>query len=219
MGDPCPAQERTAGAIGWVSALAVAAVTAWSAIAPVDPLTWWLEISWVLLGLPVAILVARTRGITTLLVVLLALHALLLAVGAHYTYERVPLGEWARHWTGIDRNNYDRLGHLMQGFTPAILARELLRRTSPLRPGGWLAVLCIALPVAFSACFEMIEWWAALALGEDAAAYLGSQGDLWDAQWDMCCALVGAAASVALLSGLHERQVNRLASAHAPRSR
>jgi len=210
---------------GWSAASAVVVVTCWSGIAPADRLTWWLETAWIILGLPMAVWVARTRGMTGMLVLLLTLHAFILAVGAHYTYEHVPLGEWVRGSMGSTRNNFDRLGHLMQGFVPAIMARELLRRTSPLAPGVWLCILMIALPVAFSGCFEMIEWCAAVLLGSSADAYLGSQGDPWDAQWDMFCALVGATSATLTLSAWHERQLQRLAKGadashdQAPRSR
>ena len=218
-------RQRPLAIGGWIAASVVVGVTVWSAVAPADRLTWWLEMAWVIIGLPLAVWVARTRGMTGMLVVLLTLHAIILAVGAHYTYEHVPLGEWVRGWTGSARNNFDRLGHLMQGFVPAIIARELLRRTSPLVPGAWLRVLMIALAVAFSSCFEMIEWCAAVLLGSSADAYLGSQGDPWDAQWDMFCALVGATAATLTLSAWHERQLKRLAQGadafhdQAPRSR
>jgi len=218
-------RQRPLALGGWIAAGVVVGVTALSAIAPADRLTWWLEIAWVILGLPLVIWIARTRRITAMLAVLLTLHAIVLAVGAHYTYEHVPLGEWVRGWTGSARNNFDRLGHLMQGFVPAIIARELLRRTSPIAPGAWLCILMIALALAFSSCFEMIEWCAAVMLGSSADAYLGSQGDPWDAQWDMFCALLGATTATLTLSAWHERQLQRLPRAggashdHAPRSR
>lgn len=225
MSRPSQGRHRPLAIGGWVAASIVVGAILLSAVAPADGLTWWLEIAWVIVGLPVVVWVARTRGITAMLVVLLTLHAIVLAVGAHYTYEHVPLGEWVREWTGSERNNFDRLGHLMQGFVPAIIARELLRRTSPIAPGAWLCILMIALPVAFSSCFEMIEWCAAVLLGSSADAYLGSQGDTWDAQWDMFCALIGATAATLTLSAGHERQVGPLLRAHhlshdqAPRSR
>ena len=160
-----------------------------------------------IIGLPVVVWIARRHGITRLLLILLSLHAILLLVGGHYTYEQVPLGHWAQTWCGFTRNNYDRLGHFVQGFVPAIIAREALRRTASLRPGKWLSVICIAMALAFSSCFEMIEWTAAVALGSSADAFLGSQGDVWDAQWDMLCALIGASCSIAILSRCHERQL------------
>ena len=110
-------------------------------------------------------------------------------------------------WLELSRNHYDRLGHFAQGFVPAILARELLLRLTPLRPGGWLSYLCVAAALSFSAFFEMIEWWAALIWGGAADAFLATQGDVWDTQWDMFCALLGACLSLALFSALHERQL------------
>ncbi len=189
--------------------LAVIVITtlAWSAIHPLDWLTWWLEVSWVLVGLPIIIWLSRRHGITDILLLLLTIHAVILVVGGHYTYEKVPIGLWAQEWFDLARNDYDRLGHFAQGFVPALIARELLRRTSPLQPGRWLVFLCVASALAFSAFFEMIEWWSAIALGASADAFLGSQGDPWDAQWDMLCALIGAICSMATLSRFHERQL------------
>ena len=204
-------RPRLGATLGWVLATTVAVVLVWSRLYAVDRLTWWLESIWVVVGLPLAIAVARTRGVTTLLLTLLAGHAVVLLVGARYTYEFVPLGEWIQAWTGSSRNNFDRFGHFLQGFVPALLARELLRRSTPLRPDRWLGLLCVACALAFSALFEMIEWGASVALGASADAYLGSQGDRWDAQWDMFCALVGASLSIALLSGWHEAQLCVLA--------
>jgi putative membrane protein len=142
---------------------------------------------------------------------LLAIHALILIVGGHYTYEKVPLGFWVRDLLGLARNHYDRLGHFAQGFVPAILVRELLLRTSPLERGGWLFALTTATCLAFSACYELIEWAAALAMGQAAAAFLGTQGDPWDTQWDMFLALVGAVVAQLLLARVHDRALSRLA--------
>ena len=211
MSGPGAARRRSPLSAILVATVVVATVL--SRVGAADRLTWWLEASWVLAGLPIAVWVATRRGITPLLQVLLAVHALVLLAGAHWTYERVPLGDWARDALGLARNHYDRLGHVMQGFVPAILARELLRRTSPLGPGGWTPVLCVACALAFSAIFEMLEWGASVSLGHAADAFLGSQGDPWDAQWDMLCCLVGAIASMLAfsgVSGIHERQLERL---------
>ncbi|MFJ4468199.1 DUF2238 domain-containing protein [Streptomyces sp. NPDC089424] len=180
------------------------AVSAWE---PHDRATWFLETVWVIVGLPVLFLTWRRFPMTGLLCCLLAAHALVLIVGGHYTYAQVPLGDWVRDTFGLDRNPYDRFGHLMQGFVPAVLVRELLVRTSPLRGSRWLAPLVVCACVAFSAVFEMLEWAAAVIGGEAADAFLATQGDVWDTQWDMFCALVGAIASLLLLSRFHDRQL------------
>ncbi|MGY1495481.1 DUF2238 domain-containing protein [Streptomyces sp. QTS52] len=180
------------------------AVSVWQ---PHDLMTWFLETVWILIGLPVLVLTWRRFPLTNLLCCLLALHALVLMVGGHYTYAQVPLGDWARDTFGLDRNPYDRLGHLMQGFVPALLVRELLSRTSPLRGSRWLAPLTVCACLAFSALFEMFEWAAAVIGGAAADDFLATQGDVWDTQWDMFCALIGATLSLLVLSRVHDRQL------------
>ena len=182
-----------------------------SGIGPTDRMTWWLEVAPVIIGAPILIATWRRFPLTPLLYRLILLHALILMLGGHYTYAEVPLGEWARHWFGFARNHYDRVGHLAQGFIPAILAREILLRQTPLRPGGWLFTLVTSVCLAFSAFYELIEWWSAVFLGGGATAFLGTQGDPWDTQWDMFLALIGAVASQLLLSGIHDRQLAALA--------
>lgn len=179
----------------------------WSGIAPHDRLTWFMEVVWVIAGLPLVVALWPRFPLTRLLGWLLAIHALILIYGGAYTYALTPLGLWVQDALDLARNHYDRLGHFAQGFVPAILARELLRRNTPLRPGGWLAYLCIAAALSFSAFFEMIEWWAALVWGGEADAFLATQGDVWDTQWDMFCALVGASIAMLCLSRLHEGQL------------
>jgi putative membrane protein len=181
-----------------------------SGLAPYDRGTWWLEIFPILIGVPILVATHRRFPLTTLVYTLLAVHAIILMVGGHYTYARVPLGFWAQDLFGFARNHYDRLGHFAQGFIPAILVREILLRTSPLRPGRWLFVLVTAVCLAFSACYEFIEWWAALAGGESATAFLGTQGDIWDTQWDMFCALIGAITAQLTLSKLHDKALEKL---------
>jgi len=178
-----------------------------SGIAPHDRLTWFMEVVWVVIGLPLVISLWQRFPLTRLLGWLLAIHALILIYGGAYTYALTPLGLWAQETFDLARNHYDRLGHLAQGFVPAILARELLRRKTPLRAGGWLSYLCIAAALSFSAFFEMIEWWAALIWGGAADAFLATQGDVWDTQWDMFCALIGASVALLVLSRMHERQL------------
>ncbi|MFG3019594.1 DUF2238 domain-containing protein [Streptomyces sp. NPDC048254] len=186
------------------------AVSAWGAR---DRTTWFLETVWVLVGLPLVVLTWRRFPLTGLLAGLLTAHALVLVVGGHYTYAEVPVGDWVRDSFGLDRNPYDRFGHLMQGFVPAILVRELLSRTSPLRGSRWLAPLTVCACLAFSASFELLEWLAAEIGGHGADAFLATQGDVWDTQWDMFCALIGVTVSVLLLSRVHDRQLRALEAA------
>jgi putative membrane protein len=136
-------------------------------------------------------------------------HALILMLGAHYTYADVPLGEWARDWFGFARNHYDRVGHFAQGFVPAIIVREILLRRTPLRAGRWLFALVSCVCLAISACWEFGEWWATLLKGEGPDAILSSQGDVWDTQWDMLLALIGAVMSQLLLGRVHDRELRQ----------
>lgn len=172
-----------------------------------DPLTWLLEIIWILVGLPWIAWKWKTFPMTRLLSWWLAVHALVLIYGGHYTYAETPLGLWAKDAFDLSRNHYDRLGHFMQGFVPAILVRELLLRTSPLQRGKWLFALTTCACLAFSAFFEMIEWWSALAWGGAADAFLATQGDVWDTQWDMFLCLIGAVVSQLVWSRVHDRQL------------
>ena len=181
-----------------------------SGIAPRDRTTWWLEVSPVLLAAPILVATAARFPLTPLAYTLIAVHALILSLGGHYTYAEVPLGFWARDALGLARNHYDRLGHFAQGFVPAIVVREVLLRTSPLRRGRWLFFLVTATCLAISACYEFIEWWTALLGGQAADAFLGTQGDVWDTQWDMFLALVGALTAQLLLARTHDRALARL---------
>jgi putative membrane protein len=186
---------------------AVGAVLIWSGIAPHDRLTWFMEIAWVLAAIPLLIATRTRFPLTRLLYWLIAIHCVILIYGGKYTYALTPLGDFARDAFGLARNNYDRLGHFAQGFIPAILARELLLRCTPLVRGGWLFYLVCAACLSFSAFFEFIEWWAAVIMGGAADAYLATQGDVWDTQWDMFCALLGAITAQVLLSRVHDRQL------------
>ena len=189
--------------------LAVSALVV-SGIGPHDRTTWWLEVFPVVLGVPILIATRRRFPLTPLVYVLLFVHALILMLGGHYTYAEVPLGFWVQDLLDLSRNHYDRLGHFAQGFVPAILAREILLRRTPLRPGGWLFFLVCSVCLAFSACYEFFEWWAALLGGSAADAFLGTQGDVWDTQWDMFLALLGAVTGQILLGRIHDRQLARL---------
>jgi putative membrane protein len=198
---------------------AVLAALAVSGVGPRDRLTWWLEVAPVLLALPVLVATRRRFPLTPLVYVLVAVHAAVLCLGGHYTYAEVPLGFWAQDLLGLSRNHYDRVGHFMQGFVPALVVRELLLRTSPLRPGRWLAVLGTGVVLSLSAIYELVEWWAALLLGQGADAFLGMQGDPWDTQWDMFMCLVGATLALLLLRGVHDRQLSRLGTGGAREER
>lgn len=172
-----------------------------------DRLTWLLEVVWAMVGLAIIGWRWSRFPLTRLLCWLLLLHALVLIHGGAHTYALTPGGVWLQDLLGTERNPWDRLGHWMQGFVPAILARELLLRLTPLRRGGWLVYLVLAACLSFSAFFELIEWWAALIYGGEADAFLATQGDVWDTQWDMFLCLCGAATSLLLLSRWHNRQL------------
>jgi putative membrane protein len=184
----------------------VAAVFTWSAIGPFDRATWWMEVAPVLIVLPLLAATYKKFRLTDLLYVLIAVHAVILMVGGHYTYARVPMFDFIE-----GRNNYDKLGHFAQGFIPAIVIRELLLRTSPLRPGKWLAGVIVFSCLGISALYELVEWTAAEILGQGADEFLGSQGDVWDTQKDMMWAGIGATAALLSLSHLHDKALSRRA--------
>jgi putative membrane protein len=191
--------------------LATLVCLAISRVGALEPGTWVLEVAPIFIALPILVATARRFPLTPLVYGLLFVHALILMVGGHYTYAKVPLGFWAQDALHLGRNHYDRLGHFAQGFVPAIVAREILVRRSPLRPGKWLAFLVVCVCLAVSASYELVEWLAALLGGSSADAFLGTQGDVWDTQWDMFMALVGSIAALLLLSREHDRELARLA--------
>jgi putative membrane protein len=176
-----------------------------SGLHPKDRLTWWMEIAPFLMVLPILLASYRRVRLTNLAYVLIAAHACVLFVGGHYTYAEVPLGYWAEKLLSTTRNDYDRLGHFFQGFVPALVAREVLLRRTPLRRGGWLAFIVVCICLAFSALYEMCEWRAAVWLGQGADAFLGTQGDPWDTQEDMATALVAAIVALVTCSRLQDR--------------
>jgi len=190
------------------AALAVALTL--SGIGPKDRMTWWLEVGPIFVVMPVLWATRRRFPLTGLLYFLIGVHGAILALGGHYTYAEVPLGTWMQEWFGFTRNHYDRIGHIAQGFIPAIATREILLRCTPLNRGGWLFFLVTCVCLAVSAFYEMIEWWVAVLSDEAAEAFLGTQGDSWDTQWDMFLALLGAIAALLLLRGVHDRQLQRL---------
>ncbi len=194
----------------WILVAVVTLLLLWSGIGPHDRFTWFLEVLPVLVGLPLLFWTFRQFTLTAVLYWLLAIHAVILMVGGHYTYAEVPLGSWMQEWCGFTRNHYDRIGHFAQGFVPAMLTREILLRRSPLTPGKWTFFLVTCVSLAFSALYELFEWGTAVLTGEAATAFLGTQGDEWDTQWDMCLALVGAMISQLTLRHLHDRQLRQL---------
>ncbi|MEO1766292.1 DUF2238 domain-containing protein [Thiobacter aerophilum] len=189
-------------------------VLLWSAIAPRDYFTWFLEVLPALIALPLLMATRRRFPLTPLAYWLILVHAVILMVGGHYTYAHVPLFDWLRevfHW---QRNNYDKVGHLAQGFVPAMLAREILIRLDVIRGRGWLNFFILCFCLALSAAYELIEWAVAAASGDAAVAFLATQGDEWDTQSDMAFALAGAILALIILTRLHDRQLARL----SPRS-
>ena len=180
-------------------------VLAWSGIHPHDRFTWVLEVAPAVVGACVLMAIYSRFRFTTLVYVLICFHAIVLCIGGRYTYAEVPLFNWLRDALDLSRNHYDRLGHFVQGFVPALIVREILLRTSPLKPGKWLAFLVVCVCLAISAFYELIEWRVAAATGTAAEAFLGTQGDVWDSQWDMSLAMTGAIIALVLLSGVHDR--------------
>jgi len=183
------------------------AVSGWR---PYDRITWLMEVAPVLIALPILIWTRDSYRLTMLLYVLIFLHALVLILGGAYTYARVPPGDWVKDLFGLARNPYDKLGHFMQGFVPAMIAREILLRGGFVRGRRMTAFLCVCVALAVSACYEFVEWWAALAMGQGADEFLGTQGDEWDTQSDMFLALIGASIALATLAGTHDRQLAAL---------
>jgi putative membrane protein len=168
-----------------------------------DPFTWFLEAGPVLVGWPILIYLDKKYRVSDLAIIFAFLHGLILILGAHYTYAQVPLGFWMQEWFGFTRNHYDRIGHLAQGFFPAILWREVYLRKAKFPENAWLSLAVVTGCLAFSAFYEFIEWWTALASGENAEAFLGTQGDIWDTQWDMFLCAVGSVLSVLIFSKRH----------------
>ncbi|HTF89765.1 MAG TPA: DUF2238 domain-containing protein [Planctomycetota bacterium] len=199
--------------LGWTLAALVTALLAWSLVHPRDLWTWFLEVAPIFIAAPILFATRKRFPLTPLVMILIALHAAILIVGAHYTYAEVPAGFWLRDALGLARNHYDRLGHFAQGFVPAMIAREILLRKSPLVRGGWLFFLVTCVCLAISACYEFVEWWTALASGEGATAFLGTQGDVWDTQWDMFMACIGSLSAQLALGRWHDRQLTRIKAA------
>ena len=196
--------------------VAGAALLVWSGLKPADRTTWIPEVFPILIAAPLLLATARRFPLTPLVYRLIFVHALILMLGGHYTYAQVPLGFWMQRVFGFTRNHYDRIGHLAQGFVPAIVAREILIRRSPLRAGKWLFFIVLSVCLAISACYELIEWWSALIGGSAADAFLGTQGDPFDTQADMFMALIGAVAAQVLLARVHDRQIAKTVTLSRP---
>ncbi len=184
------------------------AVLIWSAINPKDRMTWWLEVAPALAALVILAISRKRFPLTPIVYILILIHAVILMVGGHYTYAEVPLGDWVKETFGSSRNNYDKLGHFIQGFVPAMVAREVLLRFDVVNGRRWLAFIVVSICLAISAFYELLEWWVALLSGESADAFLGTQGYVWDTQSDMGMALAGAILALLLLSRRHDRQLH-----------
>lgn len=181
-----------------------------------DRMTWAMENAPVWIGIIAWLWTRKQFQLSRLCLVLFTLHAIILMVGGHYTYAKVPLGDWVKDWLGLARNHYDRLGHFAQGFVPAIFVRELLLRVAKLPRSKWIHVLVVCACLAFSAFYEFVEWWTALLTGDAATDFLGTQGDPWDTQWDMFLAFCGAILAMIFLSGPHDRSICRMESKTPP---
>jgi putative membrane protein len=193
--------------IVWV--IAYFTILIWSAINPADYFTWFLEVAPALIGLAVLAFTYNQFRLTDLAYLLILIHCIILMVGGHYTYANVPLFNWIRDYFELERNNYDKIGHLAQGFIPAIIAREIFIRKSVINGTKWLSFLVVCFCLAFSALYELIEWWVAISTGESAEAFLGTQGYVWDTQSDMALALIGAVLSLGMLTKTHDRQLHK----------
>ncbi|MDD5007666.1 MAG: DUF2238 domain-containing protein [Syntrophorhabdaceae bacterium] len=163
-----------------------------------------------MIALPVMLLTYRRFPLSNLTYAIISIHAMILMLGGHYSYAKVPLGFWMEDWFGWTRNNYDKIGHFIQGFGPAIYTREIVLRTSPLGRGKWLGFISVAVPLAFSALYEIIEWLASLSNPTDTEAFLGTQGYIWDTQSDMFWCLIGSIAALILLTRLHNRYLLKI---------
>ena len=194
--------------IAWILTFSI--VLIWSAINPADYFTWFLEVLPAIIGFAVLAVTYKTFRLTNLAYLLILIHCIILMIGGHYTYAEVPLFDWLRDYFELERNNYDKVGHLAQGFIPGIIAREILIRKSVVNGATWLHFLVVCFCLALSAFYELIEWCVAIASGESAEAFLGTQGYVWDTQSDMALALIGVLISLIFLSNIHDRQLQEL---------
>ena len=186
------------------------AVLTWSGIQPKDQFTWFLEVLPAMLGAVIMLLTYKSFKLTTLLYVLILIHCIILMVGGHYTYAEVPLFDYLKDLMGLERNNYDKLGHFAQGFIPAMIAREIIIRKDIIKGNSWQFFFIVCFALGVSAFYELIEWWVAIALGESAEAFLGTQGYVWDTQSDMMYALIGSCIALLTLTRLHNKQLSKI---------
>jgi putative membrane protein len=196
-------------------------VFVWSALKPHDFFTWLLEVMPVIIALPILFFTYQKFPLTPLLYILILIHAIILMIGGHYTYALVPINDlpvfsWLKETFDLDRNYYDRIGHFAQGFVPSMIAREILIRNFVVKTGAWLFFVVCCICLSISACYELIEWWVAVAAGAASEDFLGAQGDVWDAQWDMLMALIGAISAQIFLKNMHDRQLLNLQSQLEP---
>jgi len=192
----------------WVTVFVASFI--WSAVNPKDQFTWFLEVLPAIIGAAILAATYRSFRLTPLVYLLILFHCIILMVGGHYTYAEVPLFDYIRDLTGSDRNNYDKIGHFAQGFVPAMIARELVLRKDIINGAAWRFFFIVCFCLAFSAFYELIEWWVALATGEDAEAFLGTQGYQWDTQSDMALALMGAIVALVFMGRHHDMQLRRM---------
>ena len=195
--------------VPWLGML-VFGLLAWSGLHPYERSTWYMEVAPIFIAAPVLVLTANRFPLSSMLYVLIALHAVILLVGGAYTYARVPLGFWMQDAMHLSRNPYDKIGHFAQGFVPALIAREIFIRQGIVRTGRWPAVFGITIALSVSLIYELVEWGAAVAMGQGADAFLGTQGDVWDTQSDMGMAFLGATAAMVLFTRWQDRQIAAL---------
>ena len=199
------------GRIGWLAVFF--SVLIWSGVDPKDFTTWLLEVMPALIAIALLFYTRNSFPLTTLTYTLILIHSVILMVGGHYTYAEVPIGDMFRELFESSRNNYDKLGHVAQGFIPVVIAREVVIRLNVFKSKAWMNFFIVSMCLGISAFYELIEWWVALMSGEAADAFLGTQGYVWDTQSDMGFALTGAIVALLLLSGVHDRQLGMLSSA------
>jgi len=202
--------RRSDRALHLVLLAGLASFFVWSVIRPHDLFTWFLEALPVIAGVLILLLSYKRFRLTNLAYVLICIHAIILLVGAHHTYARMPVFDWLRDTFDLGRNHYDRIGHIAQGFVPAILAREVLLRTSPLKKGKWLFFIVVCICLAISASYELFEWLVAVVTGTAADMFLGTQGDVWDTQKDMALCFFGAVVALLVLGRAHDRSLGKI---------